>query len=231
MSDERYAPPNAALGDPTRERGTGQIDLGEAFREAWGALWANFPMLLGVWFLFGVLCLLATLTVVGFFVVVPVLAWGATRFTLNVIDGGGETSDLFSGFSDFGRVLGTMLVLGVAIVFLYFIGQSITAVGQLSGSGLLSLIGGVANLAWGLGVMPRLAFVWYYAVDQGLAPVEAIQTSWNATADQKLTCVLLGVLSGVIPLIGVLCLVVGVIPAVMLAYLLQGAAYRQLAGR
>src|SRR5882672_3480827 len=109
MSDERYAPPTAALGDPTRARGTGRIDLGEAFREAWAATWANFPLLLAVWLLFFILAALSALTLVGLFLVLPVLAWGGTRFTLNVIDGGGEVGDLFSGFSDYGRVLGTML--------------------------------------------------------------------------------------------------------------------------
>lgn len=231
MSDERYAPPTAALGDPTRERGTGRIDLGEAFREAWAATWANFPLLLGAWLLLVVLAALSTLTFVGIFLVLPALVWGMTRFVLNVIDGNAEIGDLFSGFSDYARVLGAMLVLGILILVLYLAGQALAVVGQLSSSAFLTFVGAIVNLGWSLGVMPRLAFVWYYVVDQGLAPVEALQTSWDATSDQKLTCLLIGVLSGVIPVIGVLCLVVGVIPAVMLVYLLQAAAYRQLAGR
>ena len=231
MSDDRYAPPTAALGDPERERGTGRIEIGEAFREAWAALWANFPLLLGTWFLFAVLGTLATITVVGFFLVLPVLVWGGTRFSLNVIDGNAEVADLFAGFSDYARVLGTMITLGLVIVLLYLAGQSVTILGQVASSAVLTFLGTLVNLAWGLGVMPRLAFVWYYVVDQGLPPVEAVQTSWNATSDQKLTCLLLGVLSGVIPLIGFLCLVVGLIPAVMLVYLIQASAYRQLAGR
>jgi hypothetical protein len=231
MSDDRYAPPTAALGDPARERGTGRIELGEAFREAWTATWANFPLLLGAWFLFTILALLSTVTVVGIFLVLPVLVWGGTRFSLNVIDGNAEIADLFSGFSDYGRALGAMLVLGFVILLLYFAGQALSILGQMSGSGLLMFVGTIVNLAWGLGVMPRLAFVWFYVVDQSLEPVEAVKTSWNATTEQKLSCLLIAILSGVIPVIGVLCLVVGVIPAVMLVYLLQAAAYRQLAGR
>jgi hypothetical protein len=231
MSDERYAPPTAALGDPTRERGTGRIDLGEAFREAWAALWANFPLLLGVSLLFGILALLAIVTVVGAFLVLPVLTWGGIRFILNVYDGSAEVSDLFSGFSEYGRALGSMLVLGILIVMIYSVGQALQVLGQLSGSGLLTVVGGIVNLAWGFLVVPRLAFVWFYVVDEGLAPVEALQTSWSATTDQKLTCFLIAILSGLIPFIGVLCLIVGVIPAMMLVYLLQTAAYRQLVAR
>jgi len=86
MSDDRYAPPTAALGDPARERGTGRIDLGEAFREAWAATWSNFGLLLGAWLLLGVVSLLSILTVVGAFLILPVLLWGAFRFVLNVVD-------------------------------------------------------------------------------------------------------------------------------------------------
>jgi hypothetical protein len=231
MSDDRYAPPTAALGDPARERGTGRIDLGEAFREAWTATWANFGLLLGAWLLLVVLCVLSVLTVVGAFLILPVLFWGVIRLVLNVSDGGGEIGDLFSGFSDYGRVLGTMLVLMTLGVLIYAVGQSVSVLGHASGSGLITFSGVILNLVWGFGVIPRLAFTGYYVVDQGLPPVEAFKASWDATSDQKLTCLLLAILFSTIPFIGLLCLVVGVIPATMLVYLLQAAAYRQLAGR
>jgi len=231
MSDERYAPPTAPLGDSTRQRGTGRIDLGEAFREAWAATWANFPLLLGVSLMFLVVTVLSVLTVVGAFLVFPVLVWGAFRFALGVLEGSAEAGDLFSGFSDYGRVLAAMLMLMVAMLLLSLVGQVLSVLGQTSGSGLLLFVGVIANLGWSLGVMPRLAFVWYYVVDQDFDAVQAIQTSWRATSDQKLTCLLLGIVSGVIPVIGVLFLIVGVIPAVMISSLMQAAAYRQLAGR
>ena len=231
MSDDRYAPPTAALGDPARERGTGRIDLGEAFREAWAATWANFGLLLGAWLLLVVVSLLSILTVAGAFLILPVLLWGTLRFVLNVVDGSAEIGDLFSGFSDYARVLGTMLSLMLLMLVIYFVGQAVAILGRASGSGLITFVGVIFNLAWGLGVIPRIAFVGYYVVDQGLAPVEALKTSWNATSDQKLTCLLLAILFSVIPFIGLLCLVVGVIPASMLVYLLQASAYRQLAGR
>jgi len=231
MSDDRYAPPTAALGDPARERGTGRIDLGEAFREAWATLWANFPLMLSFWLLFFVLFLLSVLTVVGIFLVLPVLWWGAFRFTLNVMDGSAELGDLFSGFTDYGHTLAAMLLTGILLTLLYGVGQALALVGRLSESGLLTLVGGALNLAWSFAIMPRLAFSPYYVVDRGLSPVEALQTAWSATSGQKLTCLVIGILSFVLPLLGFLCLVVGLIPASMLVYLLQASAYRQLAGR
>jgi uncharacterized membrane protein len=231
MSDDRYAPPTAALGDPARERGTGRIDLGEAFREAWATLWANFGLMLGTWLLLLAVSLLSVVTVVGVLLVLPVLAWGMIRFVLNVTDGSGEVGDLFSGFSDYGRVLGTMLVFVILMALLYLVGQALSIVGRATGSGFIGLVGSAASLAWSLGVLARLVFAGFYVVDQGVAPVDALRTSWEATSEQKLNCLLLAILSFVIPVVGFLCLVVGVIPATMLVYLLQASAYRQLAGR
>ena len=231
MSDERYAPPTAPLSDSPPARRTGRIDLGEALREAWAATWANFPLLLGAALVFFTVVVLSTVTIVGAFLVTPVLVWGGFRFGLNVIDGNAQVGDLFSGFSDYGHLLAAMLVLLVLMLLLSFVPQTVDIVGRVSGSAVLIFLGAIANLAWSLGVMTRLGFVWYYVVDQDLAPVDAVQTSWRATSDQKLTCLLLGILSVVIPVIGVLFFLVGVIPAAMVATLMQASAYRQLAAR
>jgi len=80
-------------------------------------------------------------------------------------------------------------------------------------------------------VMPRLAFAWYYAVDRELGPSEALWAAWEATSGQTGTCLIIALLSSVVMIMGVLFLLVGVVPAVMVAYLMQAAAYRQLAGR
>jgi uncharacterized membrane protein len=79
--------------------------------------------------------------------------------------------------------------------------------------------------------MARLNFAWFYAVDQGLGPVEALQASWDATSELKANCAALIVMSLVVILVGLLCLIIGVIPAAMIAYLLPASAYRQMAGR
>jgi len=68
-------------------------------------------------------------------------------------------------------------------------------------------------------------------VELGMAPVDALRTAWARTADQKLTCAVMGLLFALILLVGFVALVIGLIPAMMVAVLLQAAAYRQLAGR
>jgi hypothetical protein len=232
MSDDRYAPPQANLTQPSADvAGTGSFDLGLAFNEAWAKTWANFGLLLGVGIVGVLLALASMVTVVGIFLLVPVFAWGAIRFLLNIIDGEAAFADLFSGFQDYGRSLLSMLLLFVLSSLISALGQSLSLIGTATGAPVLEAVGGIVNLAWTFLVMARLNFAWFYAVDQGLGPVEALQTSWDATAGLKGGCAALIVMSLVVVMVGLLCLIVGVIPASMIAYLLPVSAYRQMVGR
>jgi uncharacterized membrane protein len=232
MSDQRYAPPLATLAEPAaRPRGGGQIDIGEAFREAWAATWPNLGLLLGATLVSGIAALLAVCTIVGIFVILPVLWWGWWRFLLNVLAGEGEVRDVFAGFSSYGENLSGMLGLGGLMLVIMLAGQSVQHLGQLLDSGVLMVLGTLASVCWSFLVMPRLMFVWWFLVDQRLTPAEAIRASWDATENQRFTCLLVGLVSWLVSLVGFLFLVVGVIPAVFVSSLLQAAAYRQLAGR
>jgi uncharacterized membrane protein len=202
-----------------------------AFNEAWSATWANFGLLLGVGIVGFLLMAASAVTVVGIFLLVPVFAWGGIRFMLNVIDGNAAFSDLFSGFQDYGRILLSMLLLLLLSFLINMLGQSLSLIGTAAKLPALEAVGTLINLGWALLVMARLNFAWFYSVDQGLGPVEALQASWDATANLKGSCAALVVMSIVVILIGVICLIVGVIPALMIAYLLPASAYRQMVGR
>jgi hypothetical protein len=232
VSDERYAPPQARLSDEgSLTGGTGRFDLGVAFREAWAATWANFGLLLGASIVGGLLAALSILTVVGAFLIVPVLAWGGIRLVLNALDGKASFGDLWSGFSDYGTALVGMLVLFILQTLISALGQALGTIGQVAGIPWLEAVGALVNFAWTFLVMARLIFAWFFAVDQGMGPVQALQASWDATTDQKGSCAGLLVLSIVITIVGLLILLVGVIPAAMITYLMQASAYRQMVGR
>jgi uncharacterized membrane protein len=232
MSDERYAPPSANLSAPTADvPGSGSFDLGVAFSEAWAATWANFGLLLGVSIVFALLLVTSAVTIVGLFLLIPVFSYGYVRFMLNVIDGKGQFSDLFSGFQDYGRALLSMLLLFVLTSLISGLGQAMNLIGSAAGLPVLEAVGGLFSLGWTFFVMARLSFAWFYAVDQGLGPVESLQASWDATTELKGACAALIILPIILILIGLLCLIVGVIPASMIAYLLPASAYRQMAGR
>jgi uncharacterized membrane protein len=232
VSDERYAPPQAKLADEgSLSGGTGRFDLGVAFREAWAATWANFGLLLGAGIVSTVLFVVSALTVVGLFLIAPVLAWGGIRLVLNALDGRASFGDLWSGFSDYGRALVTMLVLFILQSLIGALGQSLSTIGQAAEMPMLAMVGGVVNLLWTFLVTARLVFAWFYAVDQGMGPVESLQASWDATSLQKANCAALIVMAIAIVMVGLLALIVGVIPAVMITYLMQVSAYRQMVGR
>jgi hypothetical protein len=232
VSDERYAPPQAKLADDgALSGGSGRFDLGVAFREAWAATWANFGLLLGAGIVGSVLMGLSVVTVVGAFLIAPVLAWGGIRLMLNAFDGTASFGDLWSGFSDYGSALVSMLVLFLLQTLISALGQSLATIGQVAELPWLEGVGSLVNLAWAFLVTARLVFAWFFAVDQGMGPVQALQASWDATADQKGNCAGLLILTIVIGIIGVLFLIVGLIPAIMVTYLMQVSAYRQMVGR
>src|SRR5688500_9952519 len=106
MSENPYAPPQAALATPQMlAQGSGAIDLGRCMQEAWHDTWANFPL----WLWVGIVWLLATIagvaSIIGILLVVPVLYWGGYAFFLKMHDGGARMGDLFSGFSRYGQAL------------------------------------------------------------------------------------------------------------------------------
>jgi hypothetical protein len=230
VSDAHYAPPQARL-HTAPAAGSGSIYVGEAFKEGWAATWSSFGLMLGVYAVGALLTVVSALTIVGLFLLVPVFIWGFFRFNLNAIDGRAEFADLFSGFGDYGRVVGTMLVLMGLLILVAMIGQSVSIVGGVADSAALQILGALVNFIWSLTVMPRVAFAWYYAVDRELGPSEALSAAWTATQGQTGTCLILALLSSIVMVMGVLFLLVGVIPAVMIGYLMQAAAYRQLAGQ
>jgi uncharacterized membrane protein len=117
------------------------------------------------------------------------------------------------------------------LILVAMLGQAVSLAGAAMGSGALQGLGILVNFVWSLTVMPRLAFAWYYAVDREAGPAEALRAAWAATDGQTGTCFVLTLLSSAVMVMGVLFLLVGVIPAMMVAYLMQAAAFRQLAGQ
>lgn len=209
----------------------GRFDLGRSLHEGWRATWDNFPLWLGVGAVGLVVCLFAAVTIIGYFLVVPVVAWGATRFLLNMMEGRAQFNDLFSGFSRYGSALGAMLGFIILLICINMVGSSLQLVGGFMESAVLAGIGALFSLVWAFAVIMRFYFGAFYIVDQGLGPIEAMKASWAATGEQKLNTILLALLSGVVMIAGVLALLVGVIPASMVAYGMWASAYRQMTGQ
>ena len=233
MPENPYEPPGSPITDERALalEGVGSFDIGQCLQDAWDDTWKNFPLWLGVLLLSTLLMVAATVTVVGFVFLVPVLAWGLGLFYLNMTDQRASLGDLFAGFSSYGQVLVGVIVLTLCTYLLALIGQSVQFVGQLSGSNALAGIGIAVNLVWSFTIMIRFYFGILFLIDRGTGPIESLQLSWEVTRGQTLKLIGLLLATVVVLLLGLLLFLVGVIPASVVAYLMWTSAYRQIVGR
>jgi uncharacterized membrane protein len=233
MSENLYAPPQADLGrGPELALGTGDFEIGRCSSEAWQRTWANFPLWLGFGIVASVVMLASILTVLGIFLLLPVLSWGAWVFLLRMHDGGARMGDLFSGFPNYGRTLGAMLGFFLVMIVSGLPGNVLVQVGARSSPPSISwvLLGYALTIAASLFVQSRLNFVPFLMIDRGLALGEALSESWSRTAPIKWKLVLLTLFMIVIAFVGMLALLIGLIPATVMSYLLWASAYRQIFG-
>ncbi len=91
----------------------------------------------------------------------------------------------------------------------------------------LTIIGAIFILVLNL-LMLRLYSSPMFIVDQGVPALESIKLAWKSTTGLSVRTLLLALVSGVIVVAGVLCLYVGVLFALPLAYLMWVSAYRQM---
>jgi hypothetical protein len=232
LTENPFRPPGSDLGsEPGSLAGRGDFDIGRCLSDAWANTWSNFPLWLGAGLVGLVLGIAASLTVIGVFLVVPVLSWGATRFALRMHDGGAKFGDLFSGFSIYTTALVGILVCLLVLLLVGIAGQSVQLAGDFTDNSALSLIGVPINLAVSFLVSPRLTFSYFYVVDRGLPPVEALRRAWEDTGPVMWKLAVMVLLGFVILAAGTLLLLVGILPAAAIVTLMWVSAYRQLVGR
>lgn len=93
------------------------------------------------------------------------------------------------------------------------------------GTGLIFLI------APGVFLGISFGFYRFFVVNEGMGPIKALEASWELTNGCRLQLCLLGLVIGFVNLAGLLCLIVGVIPASIVGELAWANAYTQLRGR
>lgn len=229
MPQDQYAPPGAPLAE-SHARGTGAFELGACLSEGWTLTWANFPLWLGAGLVWYLASLLAAMTLLGIPLVLPVLTWGGVLFLLNMVDRRAALRDVFAGFSSYGSVLLTMLALSSLLFLIALAGQSLQLFGALSGRVEVEVIGALIYLAWFIFVLLRIYFSMFLVVDRGMGAIEALGASWAATRGLTLRLALLALLSTLVFVAGFLVFVIGVIPALVIVYLMWASAYRQIFG-
>lgn len=213
----------------------GVLDPVLAMRQGFEGTMRNIGPWLAMLIAGTIIAMIVSFTVIGIFVVLPVMFWGGTKFLLNVVDGEGTFGDLFSGFSRYGEALGGMIGYVILAIVVGLPGSAISYANtamEMSGGGstVLALLGFLVSVVWFFAVSMRFVFAPFYMVDQGQGPIEGMTSSWRATKLNLMPTALFFVLMILVVIAGMIALLIGVIPATMIAYTGLGAAYRQISG-
>ncbi|MCP5020222.1 MAG: hypothetical protein GY930_00465 [bacterium] len=233
MTDNPYQTPSSQVDRPTGRGpggGTGSFTIGQSLSEAWEATIGNLGVVIGAAIVSTIIMFVSAITIIGYFVVIPVMMWGMTRFALNLMDGRADFNDIFSGFTNYGSRLGRTLLLGIVMVILGMVGNIPYYVGMFMDSDILMGVGWLINMAFSLFIMSRLYFAILYMVDRDLGAMESIQASLEGTRAMWGWVILLAIVSSIIGMLGILALLVGLLVSIPVAYLMWVSAYRQMEG-
>lgn len=195
---------------------------GSAIKFGWETVKSKF------WFIVGIyLVVMAISSLPGFltetkvlaedssaFWLVQILTWivslitsmGAIKIALNLYDKQDVSfTDLFTNYQPFFRMLGAGILISIICV-----------------------IGFILLIIPGIIAAMRLQFAGFLVIDEGLGPIAAIKKSWAITRGSTGNLFLFWLLTILIVLLGVICLLVGVLVAAPITYLGLTHIYRQL---
>lgn len=226
-----YNPYQAPGFEPREEVAPGDFSISQSISEAFDRTKRYFGQAVGSVLLGGLLMLLAAITIIGYFLAVPVLAWGMVKFYLDLQDEKPDLHALFAGFSQYAKVLGRTLLLIVVWVVLTLVSESLVFVGQAMESTPVILIGYVIYLVFFALVLSRLYFAFFFMVDRDMPAMESLGAAWEVTRGKGLKPFLLVLVSSLIGVSGTLGLCIGLLFTIPMSYAMLASAYRQLSPR
>jgi len=226
-----FNPYQAPAFEPAPPVSAGDFELGRTVQDGFDRTKLYFGPALAVLLLGGLMMLLSAVTVIGYFLAVPVFGWGLIKFFLNMQDQRQPTlNDLFGGFSNYWTVLGRMLLVTLVYIGLTVASESLVFVGQFMKSTPLIVIGYAIYITFFVLVLSRLYFTFFFVVDRDMPAMEALSASWRATQGKALKMFGLAMLAGLVGMSGIIGLCVGVLFTMPMSYVMYASAYRQLAG-
>lgn len=226
-----YNPYQAPAYEPNEPVTPGDFSIGQCISEAFDRTKRHFGQALGSLLLGGLLMLLAAITIIGYFLAVPVLAWGLVKFYLDLQDEKPDLHALFAGFSQYGKVLGRTLLLTVIWIVMTLVSESLVFVGQAMESSAVIAFGYVVYLVFFALVLARLYFAFFFMVDRDMTVSESLTAAWEVTRGKGLKPFLLVFVSGLIGASGILGLCIGLLFTIPMSYAMLASAYRQLSPR
>jgi len=204
------------------------FNFSDVLSYGWRVMKANFWFFVGLGFTFLVITYLPTilrvvveeqlylptviriplslsLVLVGW-VIHIILSIGLIKISLSFCDEQRpEFITLFDAVGCFWRYVGTAILYGLIIL-----------------GGFILLI--VPGIVWGI----KFGLCFYFVVDKGLDPIEALKASSRTTMGVKWQLFGFAVIRGLITLLGLLCLIVGIFAAYPTVMIASALVYRQL---
>jgi hypothetical protein len=148
------------------------------------------------------------LIVLGWIIAV-IINIGITKIALSFCDEQKPPlGTLFDAFDCFWRYVGTMILYGLIIL-----------------GGFILLI--VPGIIWAV----QFSLSYYFVVDRGLGPIQALKASSRTTNGVKWDLLGFGILCGLMNLLGFLCLIVGIFATYPTVLVATALVYRQLAAQ
>lgn len=211
--------------------GSGNFSIGQCLSDAWAALTRNIAVILGTMLVTLLLSVVSIFSILGIILVIPVLYWGLITIGIKAIDGHAEFDAYWSGFRQYGKSLGRMLLLYIATIIIGIPGNIASNLELFTDSTGAILIGLAFSLLWSI-MMLRLNFAAPLAVDADRPALDSLGASWRLTRGiMFLKVILLGIVTFLVGVSGVILLGIGLLFTIPLAMLMWASAYRQMVGR
>ncbi len=142
-------------------------------------------------------------------IVQTVLVIGIFKIALSFCDGVKPSiGKLFDGFDCFWRFIGTWFLYSLIVL-----------------GGVLLLI--VPGVIWSI----KFGKCWYFVIDKGMGPVEALKASSRITSGVKWDLLGFSIMCMLINYLGILCLVIGIFATYPMILVAGALVYRQLAAQ
>ncbi len=138
-------------------------------------------------------------------------------------------STLFNGLDCFWRYLGSGILYGLIMVgtpiacFLPFILLSNVMSNPFFGLSVFAVVFVLEVI-----LLLKFSLCFYFVVDRGLGPINALKASSMATTDAKGALFVFGILCGLINILGALCFIIGLTATVPMIMVAMALVYRNL---
>jgi uncharacterized membrane protein len=135
-----------------------------------------------------------------------ILGMGLVKVMLKIVDGvKPQAEDLYSTYKNFFSYLGVSILYGLIVL-----------------AGFILLL--VPGICWGI----KYRFAPTLVIDKGMGPMEALRESAKMTEGQKWDLFALGFVQFAVIIIGLIALVIGIFPAIIIIGLSSTYIYRRL---